>query len=156
MSGLGIFRTVKDCFGKGKFQHDLPVIVGDFQYGVEQIRLPAFRFQDFPNGCPRHVPCMIGIAKLLPFGVEDQLTADPGVEEISRQWMNSHLVGRASLQPGGAHAHFIVQFAALAEATCNTTFAAFKRKPLIDQSFIAQPLKFREFIFALQHGTRDK
>jgi hypothetical protein len=40
---------------------------------------------------------MIGIAKLLPFGVEDQLTADPGVEEISRQWMNSHLVGRASL-----------------------------------------------------------
>src|SRR4051794_18436046 len=33
--GRGILRAIEDCFGKGKFQHDLPLIVGDFQNGVE-------------------------------------------------------------------------------------------------------------------------
>ena len=80
----GFLRRIDECFGKGKFHHDFPLLIGDFHDRGENKPLIAAGFEDFPDRCPRNMPGMIGIAKLLAFGIADQFIADTHVEEISR------------------------------------------------------------------------
>jgi hypothetical protein len=136
VSGIGVLRTVEDRFSKGKFQHDLPLIIGDFQNGIEQASLPALRLQDFPDRCPRHVPRMIGIAKLFALRIKDQLSVDTGIEEISGHGESHRLAARRTAGQHVTSSLFGNSPARRSEV--NTIFRETRWKPLIGHRFIFQ------------------
>jgi hypothetical protein len=82
MSRRGLVRGIEDGLCKRKLQHDLAVVVGDFQDCVQYTGLLAFGFQQLADGGSRHLPGMIGIAQFLALGIEDQFRADAGVKVI--------------------------------------------------------------------------
>src|ERR1035438_10293363 len=96
--GDPLIRLVEKRLCKRELEHDLAVVVGDLDDGVEQARLRAFGPEQFTDHGPRHFPCAIDVAQLVPLGIVDQLIADPGVEKISRhdaiQWGRKCKKGR--------------------------------------------------------------
>jgi coenzyme PQQ precursor peptide PqqA len=144
--GLGILRAVEDRFGKGKFQHDLPVIVGHFQDCVEKACLPALCFQDFPDRRPRHVPGVIGIAQFLPLGIEDQFGTDTRVEEISRHGRDFTSVGCSGGRAATCHKFFFGNSPCPLKAGSTEYFAPPDGKPLIGHRFIQPHEIFHSFI----------
>src|SRR5262249_6446349 len=75
--------AVEQRFGKGKLQHDLAVVVGHLNGGVEQPLVGALAAQQFQDHGARHLPGAVRVAQLFAFGVRNQLVADPRVEIIS-------------------------------------------------------------------------
>src|SRR5665213_2745822 len=95
-------RWVEDRLGKRKLQHDLAVVVSDFEGRTQKPVLDAFGLQYFPNHRPRDLPGTIGIAQLFAFGVGDQFVPDPGVEKIAWHGLRPTLCLEA---PGGNRRH---------------------------------------------------
>src|SRR5437899_2845192 len=75
--------AVEQRLGERKLQHDLAVVVGHLDGGVQQPLVGAFAAQQFQNHGARHLPSAIGIAQLFAFGVGNQLIADPRMKVIS-------------------------------------------------------------------------
>ena len=73
MPGEACPGHVEKPFGKWKFQHDLPFVVGHFEDRIQQTAVGAFDLQQFADHGQRDFPCAIGIPQFFAFGIGDQL-----------------------------------------------------------------------------------
>src|SRR5205085_10720258 len=97
--GDALSGHIDERLGKWELEHDLAVVIGDFDDGLEQVRLGAFGLEQFTDHGARHFPCAIEVAQLVALGIVDDLIANPGVEKVSRH----HPIQWGRMQKKGSH-----------------------------------------------------
>ena len=99
MSRGVLIRQLGDGLGEGKFEDDFAVVVHHLDHRAEQRLARTFAAQQLQDHGPRDLKGAIGIAQFLSVGIDDQLVADPGIEEISGH-DESNGAGTAEMEGG--------------------------------------------------------